>query len=54
MKLQDFVKHKTIEGWFGQVSKIKDDEVTVTLEEDGLVVSVPVEDWEVVSEATKS
>lgn len=53
VKPQDFVRHKTILSWFGQVSKIKDDEATVTLEEDGLVVSAPVEDWEVVSSVSK-
>jgi hypothetical protein len=32
------------------VSKIAEGEATVTLEEDGLVVSAPVKDWEVVSD----
>lgn len=50
IKIRDFVRHKTIPGWFGQVRKISEGEATVTLEEDGLVVSAPVVDWEVISE----
>lgn len=50
VKLRDFVRHKIIPGWFGQVSKISEGEATVTLEEDGLVVSAPLDDWEVVSD----
>jgi hypothetical protein len=49
VKLRDFVRHKTIFSWFGQVSKISEGEATVTLEDDGLVVSAPLDDWEVVS-----
>lgn len=50
MKLRDFVRHKTILSWFGQVRQIEAGETTVTLEEDGLVVSAPLDDWEVTSE----
>ena len=50
VKLRDFVKHKTIPGWFGQVRKISEREATVILDEDRLVVSAPLDDWEVASE----
>ena len=50
MKLRDFVRHKTILSWFGQVRQIEEGEATVTLEEDGLVVSAPLNDWEITSE----
>ncbi len=49
-KLGDFVRHKTISSWLGQVSKISEGEATVILEDDGLVVSAPLNDWEVTSD----
>jgi hypothetical protein len=63
-KPKDFVRHKTVKSLFGQVLSVQTCpidfpvgkesefvEATVVLEDDGLEVSAPVEDWEVVSEA---